>query len=110
MTMKTPQIVSPQEWEVAREQMLTKEKALTRARDALAGFVLDPNALVQCVRTDTARLDDPCAHLMRPAGDYLNLVRSLAEHLHRFFSTLRCRRKRISHRGPSAAIRRSPTG
>src|SRR5213595_3635479 len=35
-TMKTPPIVSPQEWEAAREQLLVKEKALTRARDALA--------------------------------------------------------------------------
>ena len=34
--MKTPPIVSPQEWEAAREQLLVKEKALTRARDALA--------------------------------------------------------------------------
>src|SRR5580704_9091058 len=34
--MDTPLIVSPQEWEAAREQMLVKEKALTRARDALA--------------------------------------------------------------------------
>ena len=34
--METPAIVSPQEWEAAREQMLVKEKALTRARDALA--------------------------------------------------------------------------
>ncbi len=36
MTMKTPAIVSPQEWEDARQQLLVKEKALTRARDALA--------------------------------------------------------------------------
>src|SRR5881398_2407553 len=35
-TMKTPPIVSPQEWEAARQQLLVKEKALTRARDALA--------------------------------------------------------------------------
>ena len=28
--------MSPQEWEAAREQLLVKEKALTRARDALA--------------------------------------------------------------------------
>src|SRR5947199_5222143 len=35
-TMKTPPIVSPQEWEAAREQLLVKEKKLTRARDALA--------------------------------------------------------------------------
>src|SRR5512132_4170182 len=34
--MKTPPIVSPQEWMAAREQLLVKEKALTRARDALA--------------------------------------------------------------------------
>jgi predicted dithiol-disulfide oxidoreductase (DUF899 family) len=34
--MNTPPIVSPQEWEAAREQLLLKEKALTRARDALA--------------------------------------------------------------------------
>ena len=33
--MKT-HIVSAQEWEAARQQMLVKEKALTRARDALA--------------------------------------------------------------------------
>src|SRR5713226_6617448 len=35
-TMKTPPIVSPQKWEAARQQLLVKEKALTRARDALA--------------------------------------------------------------------------
>src|SRR5687768_3299883 len=34
--MNTPPIVSPQEWDAAREQLLVKEKALTRARDALA--------------------------------------------------------------------------
>src|ERR1700745_3651805 len=34
--MKTPPIVSPQEWEAAREQLLVKEKAFTRARDAMA--------------------------------------------------------------------------
>jgi len=34
--MKMPPIVSPQEWESAREEMLVKEKELTRARDALA--------------------------------------------------------------------------
>src|SRR5436305_11540510 len=31
-----PKIVSPQEWEAARQQLLVKEKELTRARDALA--------------------------------------------------------------------------
>jgi predicted dithiol-disulfide oxidoreductase (DUF899 family) len=34
--MKTPPIVSPQEWETARQQMLVKEKEFTHARDALA--------------------------------------------------------------------------
>jgi predicted dithiol-disulfide oxidoreductase (DUF899 family) len=34
--MNAPPTVSPQEWEAAREQLLIKEKALTRARDALA--------------------------------------------------------------------------
>jgi len=32
----TPPIVSQQEWEAAREQLLVKEKELTRARDAMA--------------------------------------------------------------------------
>jgi predicted dithiol-disulfide oxidoreductase (DUF899 family) len=34
--MKTPPIVSAQEWQAAHQQLLVKEKALTRARDALA--------------------------------------------------------------------------
>ncbi len=34
--MNMPPIVSPQEWEAAREKLLVKEKELTRARDALA--------------------------------------------------------------------------
>jgi predicted dithiol-disulfide oxidoreductase (DUF899 family) len=36
LAMNTLPIVSPQEWQAAREQLLVKEKALTRARDALA--------------------------------------------------------------------------
>ena len=32
----TPPIVSPQEWDAARERLLLKEKEMTRARDALA--------------------------------------------------------------------------
>jgi predicted dithiol-disulfide oxidoreductase (DUF899 family) len=36
LAMNTPPIVSPQEWEAARERLLVKEKAWTRARDALA--------------------------------------------------------------------------
>ncbi len=34
--MEMPPIVSSQEWEVARRELLVKEKELTRARDALA--------------------------------------------------------------------------
>ena len=34
--MNTPPIVSPEEWQIAWEQLLVKEKELTRARDALA--------------------------------------------------------------------------
>jgi predicted dithiol-disulfide oxidoreductase (DUF899 family) len=34
--MKTPPIVSSEEWEATRQELLVKEKALTRARDALA--------------------------------------------------------------------------
>ena len=35
-SMNTPAIVSPEEWEQARQTLLVKEKALFRARDALA--------------------------------------------------------------------------
>jgi predicted dithiol-disulfide oxidoreductase (DUF899 family) len=34
--MKLPPIVSPQEWEAARQALLVEEKELTRARDAMA--------------------------------------------------------------------------
>ena len=36
LAMNTPPIVSAQDWEAARQQLLVKEKELTRARDALA--------------------------------------------------------------------------
>src|SRR3954467_5352759 len=36
IAMKTPPVVSPQAWASAHQQLLVKEKALTRARDALA--------------------------------------------------------------------------
>jgi predicted dithiol-disulfide oxidoreductase (DUF899 family) len=36
--METPPIVSAQEWDAARQEMLVKEKELTRARDALAAM------------------------------------------------------------------------
>jgi predicted dithiol-disulfide oxidoreductase (DUF899 family) len=34
--MNSPPIVSPQEWEAARQELLVEEKKITRARDALA--------------------------------------------------------------------------
>ncbi len=34
--IETPPIVSPQEWEAARQRLLVKEKAVTHARDAMA--------------------------------------------------------------------------
>ena len=34
--MEMPPVVSPEEWEAARQELLGKEKELTRARDALA--------------------------------------------------------------------------
>jgi predicted dithiol-disulfide oxidoreductase (DUF899 family) len=36
IALKTPPVVSPQEWEAARQRLLVNEKALTRSRDALA--------------------------------------------------------------------------
>jgi predicted dithiol-disulfide oxidoreductase (DUF899 family) len=36
--VNTPPIVSAQEWEAAHQEMLVKEKELTRARDALAAM------------------------------------------------------------------------
>ena len=36
VVMSAPPVVSRREWEAAREQLLVKEKALTRARDSLA--------------------------------------------------------------------------
>ena len=36
--MKTPPIVSAQEWAAAHQQLLAKEKELTRAHDALAAM------------------------------------------------------------------------
>src|SRR4029453_14846116 len=34
--MEIPKVVSPREWEAARQELLVKEKELTRARDGLA--------------------------------------------------------------------------
>jgi len=35
-TMKTPPIVTPEEWEAARQRLLVREKEVSRAKDALA--------------------------------------------------------------------------
>ena len=45
--MKTPPIVSPQEWEAARQQLLVREKDVTRARDALADEWHGTNAFIR---------------------------------------------------------------
>jgi predicted dithiol-disulfide oxidoreductase (DUF899 family) len=34
--VKTPPVVSAEEWEAARQRLLVREKELTRARDAMA--------------------------------------------------------------------------
>ena len=36
LTMQTPPVVTAQEWEAARQQLLVKEKEVSRAKDALA--------------------------------------------------------------------------
>jgi predicted dithiol-disulfide oxidoreductase (DUF899 family) len=36
LVMNTPPVVSPEEWEAARQRLLVEEKRLTHARDALA--------------------------------------------------------------------------
>jgi predicted dithiol-disulfide oxidoreductase (DUF899 family) len=36
LEMKRPKVVSPEEWEAARQELLVKEKELTHTRDALA--------------------------------------------------------------------------
>ena len=42
--MHTPPVVSPQTWEAARKELLVKEKAQTRARDALAAELIRASA------------------------------------------------------------------
>ena len=56
LAMKTPPIVSTQEWEAARQQLLVKEKALTRARDALAAEEDEARALLDSL-SDAQRRD-----------------------------------------------------
>jgi predicted dithiol-disulfide oxidoreductase (DUF899 family) len=57
-----PRIVSPQEWEAARQKLLVKEKELTRARDALAAerrrmSLTGPRARRACSTCSTAAVN-----------------------------------------------------
>ena len=76
--MKTPPIVSPQEWEAARQKLLVKEKAHTRARDALAAERrrMPWLAVEQGVRVRRARRQREPARPVRrpPAADRLSRV------------------------------------
>jgi Bacterial protein of unknown function (DUF899) len=60
--MNTPPILSAQEWEAARQQLLVKEKALTRARDAMAAERVGchgwPSRRNMCSRGPSGRLAD----------------------------------------------------
>ena len=53
--MNTPPIVSAEEWKAAWEQMLVKEKAMTRARDALAA----ERRRINCACNNVGREDRP---------------------------------------------------
>lgn len=48
--MKTPPVVSPSEWQAARQRLHVKEKDLTRARDALAAERADSGVMGHRVR------------------------------------------------------------
>ena len=69
LAMKTPPIISQQEWEAARQLLLVKEKALTRSRDALVtGTVF----LGDCIQV-LARLasgEETVAQVPRTQGGY----------------------------------------
>lgn len=54
--MNMPPIVPPQEWEEARKELLVKEKALTRARDALAA---DRRRMPRMAVENDYRFDSP---------------------------------------------------
>ena len=62
--MKTPPIVSPQEWEAARQELLVKEKELTRARDALAAA--------------SGQRASSCASRWSPTGSFTRAYRRVA--------------------------------
>jgi hypothetical protein len=75
--MNTPPIVSAEAWEAARLQLLVKEKALTRARDALAAERRRmPWLAVNKLRLRGARRQGEPPRLVRPlpAADRLPCV------------------------------------
>ncbi len=53
LPINTPPIVSQQQWEAARQQLLVREKALTRSRDALAAGTAGMDAVDGCPRSPT---------------------------------------------------------
>jgi len=57
--MKTPPVVSPPEWQVARQQLLVKEKVLTRSRDAHGGR--PGSSTMPCMRCEEVEFDGPKA-------------------------------------------------
>ena len=69
--MHTPPVVSPQDWEAAREQLLVKEKAQMRARDAvlhgidrrspssIVTLLPDLTGLAYEIRDDTIVVSEP---------------------------------------------------
>lgn len=54
--LSNPPIVSPEEWESARQELLVKEKELTRARDALAA---ERRRMPRMAVEKTCRFDGP---------------------------------------------------
>ena len=67
--MDLPPIVSPQEWNAAREELLVKEKELTRARDALAAQRRRmPRMAVTRTTCSTARAVRPACTICSMAG------------------------------------------
>jgi len=84
--MNMPPIVSPQEWNAAREELLVKEKKLTRARDSLAA---ERRRMPRMTRGGGLRLRGPGR-----AGEPARPVRR-APPAHRLPLRLRARRSRL---------------
>jgi hypothetical protein len=61
--MNTPAIVTPAEWEAARQQLLVKEKGLTRARDVMAA---DRGRMPSVAVETPYEFDGPAAECISP--------------------------------------------